>query len=774
MKFIKLLLIGFLLSDAIPSYSEDILIGTIESSEESKIDKLKKIVVTASRAETKLEAMPQHTTLITKEDIEKSPAQSVDQLLRNIPGITLPGTSYQFKDPTGTSVTVRGMKSMSLVMVDGVPVMDPLFTTVQWAKIPMTTIERIEVIRGGTSSWGNMAAAGVINIITKASKKDDGTLKLTAGNLETGTASISKNLTVSDHLKINFALSGMTTDGFNAAYPKNRLNYNPGRGNSPADQQNFRLTGYYNPRDDLSAIFRLGYTRYYQDIGGYEYGNNLQESPDIQMSVTKLFDNNEKLTANLWAQYIEFNKQNGTGCYAYISGSLLQCNSGTAAAVTPSSNVYQYLTQADNIKTHEQGVSASYYKDAGNLRSSFQYGFDHRRIAMKDDLNIYTSSKSSTANNGANNIDVNDPLSANNLSGVSRAKGTQVFSGLFGQWVYSPLDPIQITAAVRYDYFANIRANTSFYTAKTGVTTTYNPDDSSRGTINPSISGRYDLNDSFAIRGSLYQAFKAPGLNNLYRSYLGSSNSVANPDLKPQKLVGREIGADLKGKNYSIGATFFFNTIDSFIGTYSISEPSNAAALAGIPLAVQSICGSQWRQDGDGGNCGHKATSYYSNGRDVLSRGLELDFKVDLKENLKFAGYYVHNDIYYSSEYGGPTDRTGIQLALAPQDVFGANLTWKPDSKWTLYGQARYSGRFANYMWKDNASSTINDWQGAYTIVDLNASYKFNQDINLFAAVNNVFDKQYSEGGQTQSNTASYANFREMPRTGTIGLQINF
>jgi hypothetical protein len=253
---------------------------------------------------------------------------------------------------------------------------------------------------------------------------------------------------------------------------------------------------------------------------------------------------------------------------------------------------------------------------------------------------------------------------------------------------------------------------------------------------------------------------------------LGSSNSVANPDLKPQKLVGREIGIDWKGKNYTLGATFFFNTIDSFIGTYTISKPT-LAGFSSLPIPVQSICGSAWNATDDGGNCG-ASTSYYSNGRDVLSRGLELDFKVDLKENLKFAGYYVHNDIYYSSEYGGPTDRTGIQLALAPQDVFGANLTWTPDSKWTLYGQARYSGRFANYMWKSNASSTINDWQGAYTIVDLNASYKFNQDINLFAAVNNIFDKQYSEGGQTKANTASYANFREMPRTGTVGLQINF
>ena len=763
MKFIKLLLIGFLLSDAIPSYSEDILIGTIESSEGSKIDQLEKIVVTASRAETKLEAMPQHTTLITREDIEKSPAQSVDQLLRNIPGITLPGTSYQFKDPTGTSVTVRGMKSMSLVMVDGVPVMDPLFTTVQWAKIPMTTIERIEVIRGGTSSWGNMAAAGVINIITKASKKDDGTLKLTAGNLETGTALISKNLTVSDHLKINFALSGMTTDGFNAAYPKNRLNYNPGRGNSPADQQSFRLTGYFNPSEDFSAIFKIGYTRYYQDIGGYEYGNNLQETPDIQMSVTKLFDNNEKLTANLWAQYIEFNKQNGQGCYTNSSTDGSKCSSGTTL-LTPTSSVYQYLTQADNIKTHEEGISASYSKDALNIRSSFQYGFDHRRIAMKDDLNIY--SQASTG------VDLNNPLSPSNLSGISRAKGTQVFSGLFGQWIYTPIDQIQITTSARYDYYTNIRANTSFTTLATNTTTVNNPDDSSRGTINPSISGRYDLNDSFAIRGSLYQAFKAPGLNNLYRSYLGSSNSVANPDLKPQKLVGREIGIDWKGKNYTLGATFFFNTIDSFIGTYTISKPT-LAEFSSLPIPVQSICGSAWNTTNLGGNCG-ASTLYYSNGRDVLSRGLELDFKVDLKENLKFAGYYVHNDIYYSSEYGGPTDRTGIQLALAPQDVFGANLTWTPDSKWTLYGQARYSGRFANYMWKNNASSTINDWQGAYTIVDLNASYKFNQDINLFAAVNNIFDKQYSEGGQTKANTASYANFREMPRTGTVGLQINF
>ena len=75
--------------------------------------------------------------------------------------------------PTGQPVSIRGFGSSTtintLVMVDGVPINDPYFRTVDWSRISKNSVERIEVIRGGgaTSLWGNMAMGGVINIVTR-------------------------------------------------------------------------------------------------------------------------------------------------------------------------------------------------------------------------------------------------------------------------------------------------------------------------------------------------------------------------------------------------------------------------------------------------------------------------------------------------------------------------------------------------------------------------------------------------------------------------------
>jgi outer membrane cobalamin receptor len=58
--------------------------------------------------------------------------------------------------------------SRTLVLLDGVPLNDPFGGWVYWSKVPMESIERIEVVRGGGSSvWGNYALGGIINIITE-------------------------------------------------------------------------------------------------------------------------------------------------------------------------------------------------------------------------------------------------------------------------------------------------------------------------------------------------------------------------------------------------------------------------------------------------------------------------------------------------------------------------------------------------------------------------------------------------------------------------------
>ena len=127
------------------------------------------VVVSATRASTTLERVPLHATVVSRAEILKSPAQTLDQLLRDIPGMNLPGAPYYTTDPTGQQTKMRGVtNSKVLMLVDGVPVHDPFYSTTQWFKIPLSSIERVEVLRGGSSSlWGNLAVAGVVNIVTR-------------------------------------------------------------------------------------------------------------------------------------------------------------------------------------------------------------------------------------------------------------------------------------------------------------------------------------------------------------------------------------------------------------------------------------------------------------------------------------------------------------------------------------------------------------------------------------------------------------------------------
>ena len=127
------------------------------------------MLVTASRSQARVEQMPLNTTVISQEDIQKSAALTLDQLLRNVPGLNFTAVPAVQSDPTGHQTKMRGMGNAKvLVLLDGVPVMDPFYLTTQWFKVPLSNIERIEVIRGGNSSiWGNMAVAGVIHIVSK-------------------------------------------------------------------------------------------------------------------------------------------------------------------------------------------------------------------------------------------------------------------------------------------------------------------------------------------------------------------------------------------------------------------------------------------------------------------------------------------------------------------------------------------------------------------------------------------------------------------------------
>ena len=153
--------------------------------------RLDPVVVSASRVEQRLRDVPANVTVITREDIEHSPARTVDDLLRQIPGFSLfRRSSSLVTHPTTQGVSLRGIGpsgvSRTLVLLDGIPLNDPFGGWVYWNKVPLESVERIEVTRGGGSGvWGNYALGGVINIITKRPEARVAQAKLDLGTRDT-------------------------------------------------------------------------------------------------------------------------------------------------------------------------------------------------------------------------------------------------------------------------------------------------------------------------------------------------------------------------------------------------------------------------------------------------------------------------------------------------------------------------------------------------------------------------------------------------------------
>lgn len=112
------------------------------------------------------------TTVITAEDIARSPGQTVQDILATQPGIQLQ-TLYGGVNGVGTSVDMRGFGAFAtantLVLINGRRVNDIDLAGVDFSSIPLQSIDRIEITRGNSGAvlYGDNAVGGVINIITK-------------------------------------------------------------------------------------------------------------------------------------------------------------------------------------------------------------------------------------------------------------------------------------------------------------------------------------------------------------------------------------------------------------------------------------------------------------------------------------------------------------------------------------------------------------------------------------------------------------------------------
>jgi len=164
---------------ATPAYSQE---KPRDLAEKSMEDLMNVDVTSVSKKEQKLSQVAAAIFVITLEDIRRSGATNIPDLLRMVPGLDV----AQINANTW-AISARGFNlqfaNKLLVLIDGRAVYTPLFGGVYWdtQDVPLEDIERIEVIRGpGGTIWGANALNGVINIITKRAADTQGGL-LTGG-----------------------------------------------------------------------------------------------------------------------------------------------------------------------------------------------------------------------------------------------------------------------------------------------------------------------------------------------------------------------------------------------------------------------------------------------------------------------------------------------------------------------------------------------------------------------------------------------------------------
>src|SRR5882757_4140252 len=147
-------------------------------------------VTTLSKEPEQVWRTPAAIYVITQEDIRRSGATNVPDILRLAPGVEVART-VSSTWAVGIRGFGNGFSKSVLVLIDGRNVYTPLFAGVNWRlqNVLLEDIDRIEVIRGpGGTIWGTNAVNGVINIITKNSKESRGTLvSVGGGNMDQGT-----------------------------------------------------------------------------------------------------------------------------------------------------------------------------------------------------------------------------------------------------------------------------------------------------------------------------------------------------------------------------------------------------------------------------------------------------------------------------------------------------------------------------------------------------------------------------------------------------------
>ena len=498
------------------------------------------VFVTATRTPIPKNNVIADVTTISSEDIERAGSSSLPELLQRQPGIEISNLGGAGKVST---LSLRGTSSThSIVLIDGMRVGAATSGFSAIEHIPLSQIEKIEILRGPASSlYGQDAIGGVIQIFTKKGVEGFkpyvgiGYGSYNISNFQSGIRGGNNQTTYA----INF--SALNADGFSAFVP------NPNNG--VANTENLDKDGYKNYSLSSSLSHKIN-----QD---YEI--------DFQYFLSK----GKSKFDNQFADFSPFvDYKNETKQESYAVNLKGQINNAWQSSIKIGQSIDKYL---DKQKWNSAIGFIDYTAPpvgcggpCGAQDSTLEdlYKTTQNQFAWQNNINLPRGSLTLIYDFLEQKIKTTDLYEKNKRTNHGIMVG------------YSLIED-------KHNFQSNLRKdfNTAYDDAVTG-----------------NIGYAYSINSNWTIASSYGTAFVSPSFNYLYS--LADKYALGNPNLKPEKSKNIEASIRYKDDSGSISLTMFQNKIDDFIiysnPSYTEYSRTTTQNLNKVEIQGLTISGDQF------------------------------------------------------------------------------------------------------------------------------------------------------------------------------------
>jgi len=693
------------------------------------------VTVTGTRTATDLDRTPVSTSLVTQEEMQTRNVNQVDQVLSLIEGVN----SFHTKGPNDSDFNIglrgfagRGSPARTLVLLDGQPLNDSYYGTVNWTMLPVGEFERVEVARGPFSSlYGGNAMGGVINLITRRADQRHFEVSGQYGSWNTANYSAHYTDRLFRKLGISLGYQRYQTGGYEdqavlktatsgsgaipvtgvVTWPTSTggINYQVGMyGREWFNQHAYRARAEYTFSPETFASIQYfhesrgggfdAYDTFLRNAAGAPVDSGLVSFTDPG-GVTRILSVTPN---NFIGTPTGASTDRYQGQFLHSFGSKWNLRVLAGVILTPN---WWYITPASNATLTAGGgsytpqVTRSHY---GNIQVGWNPVRRHQLIFGTE-----------TRHDAAGIQVITLP------SYTSRDAGTSVTSTAGGQSINQSVyvqdqivlgERFSVVAGGRYDYWSTYDGSNQTSAA---VAPTHYPDKTSNS-YTGKLAASYEASGGVQLRASVGNAFRSPTIYELYRNVvIGSSLYAANPAARPERLLAVDAGVTKRfGSVATVDATYFENRVhDMLYRTTDYADDPTGHLLVLNNAALGRI------------------------------RGTEIAAKERPLSWLQLKQTYTYTDGIITDLPSLPAD-VGKHLPQVPAHMTSF-IVLANHGRWLGSVSGRYQSAVFSTDTNIDTTRGVPGSYGPFFTADLSAGYDVTRHVTVTANVYNVLDRRY-------------------------------